>query len=98
MTGADAIFAGFADTFVPSERLPQLGAALEQAASAADVDAVVARFVAEPPPSALAAQAADIDRLFAAATVEGIVADLAAAVRRGRRRSRPISPASRRWR
>lgn len=79
MTGADAIFAGFAGRFVPSERLPQLGLALEQAASAADVNAVVARFAAEPPPSTLAAQAADIDRLFAADTVEGILADLAAA-------------------
>ena len=61
MNAADAIFAGFADRLVRSERLPALVAALE-----ADADpASLAAFTEVPAPSPLQAHLAEIDSLFA---------------------------------
>ncbi len=72
--GADAILAGFADYFVPSERLPALAEAL---AEAVDHAAVVKRF-AQPVQAPLAAHQAEIDAAFAHDTVEEIFAALTA--------------------
>lgn len=76
MGAADAIFAGFADAYVPSDRLADLVAALTAPGPA--VAEVLAGFAADPGPSRLAADQADIDRLFGGATVEAIRVSLAA--------------------
>lgn len=70
----DAIAVGLADSFVPSERLPQLIEALQ----GTDPDAAIAA-VAEPAPaSGLASQREWIDSAYAAGTVAEIVAALQA--------------------
>ncbi|MGF1430056.1 enoyl-CoA hydratase/isomerase family protein [Kitasatospora sp. LaBMicrA B282] len=74
MTGPDALYCGFADHFVPSERLPDFTAAL------ADLEPhdAVRRFATEPGPAPLAGQRDWIDACYAADTVEEIVARLLA--------------------
>ena len=57
LSGADALFLGLADHFVPSESLPALAEALESSTA----DAAVGRFAQEPPASALAEQREWID-------------------------------------
>lgn len=74
MSGADAIHAGFADHFVPSDQLD----ALVQAVALDGIDAV-SRFAQEPPTSALAGSTSWIDRDYAHDTAEQIVAALQAA-------------------
>ena len=66
LTGArmgadDAIFAGFADFFVPSAKLPELIAALIEAPDPAVID----RFAETPPEGELRSKHATIDRIFA---------------------------------
>ncbi|KAD4060566.1 enoyl-CoA hydratase/isomerase family protein [Arthrobacter yangruifuii] len=57
LSGADAVFLGFADSYVPSTRLADLAAALEEAGPEnGSADTVVARFAEEAPPSQLAGQ------------------------------------------
>lgn len=74
MTGADAVLCGFADSYVPSESLPALLAALESAGSeAADV---VAKFALEPPAAPLAAEQAWIDECYSGGDVAEILARL----------------------
>jgi enoyl-CoA hydratase len=75
LSGADALFLGLADHFVPSENLPALAEALEGSTA----DAAVARFVQEPPASALADQCEWIDSAYAADDAEEIVRKLRAA-------------------
>jgi enoyl-CoA hydratase len=77
---ADALYCGFATQFVPRARVPALIAAL---AASAPIDEVLAGFAADPGEPPLAARQAAIDRCFAAATVEGIVAALAAEAHAG---------------
>jgi enoyl-CoA hydratase len=77
MRGAGTIYAGFADTYVPSARLPELAAALAQP-DAGDVAGVIRSFAEPPPPSDLAAHASEIDRAFRFDTVEAIRHELAA--------------------
>jgi enoyl-CoA hydratase len=72
MTAADAIFAHFADTFVASKQRDALVDALCDA-DRASVDPIIASFASAPPPGELKALAHEIDRDFAAATVEDIV-------------------------
>ncbi|MEU3187713.1 enoyl-CoA hydratase/isomerase family protein [Streptomyces sp. NPDC006923] len=69
---ADALLCGLADHFVPSDRLPELSAAL------ADTDAgeIAHRYAAAPPEAQLAADRAWIDTCYAADSVEEIVARL----------------------
>lgn len=69
----DAVAAGFADYFVPSEQLLELAAALEDQ----PVDEVIARFAQPAPASERMAQRAWIDRCFSANTVEDILEWLA---------------------
>jgi len=73
-TGADAIAMGFADAYVPHDRLD----ALTTSIVADGVDAALARHHVDPPPSELAAQRSWIDPCFAGDTVEEIVARLRA--------------------
>ena len=94
MDAADAIHAGFADHYVPSERLPVLGADLAALASAG-VDPLpaaprrdVARRHAHPAPvSGPGARLAAIDAAYAADTVPEIVARLRAAAADGDERA-----------
>ncbi len=76
---ADAIYAGFADYHVPSERLAELIEALGAVgggASDADVAALIGRFATAPGESRLEGQRALIDRVFSFDTVEEILAEL----------------------
>src|SRR5690606_17177357 len=72
MRGAGTIYARFADTFVPSARLPELASALSEAADAGAVDDIITRFKEAPPPSDLASHAREIDAAFKYGTVEEI--------------------------
>ncbi|WP_137144180.1 enoyl-CoA hydratase/isomerase family protein [Mycolicibacterium sp. CR10] len=71
-TGADAIAMGFADHFVPHDRLDAFTATI----LAEDIDAAVAAHAEEPPPSPLLAQREWIDHCYAGETVSDIVAAL----------------------
>lgn len=70
MSAADAIFARFADTMIPSERLGELVARLS--APGPTAGDVVRGLAVDPGPSGLAARRAEIDRLYAGPTVEAI--------------------------
>ncbi len=75
LDGADALFLGLADHFVPSEQLDALAAALEDEAA----ETAVGRFAEQAPPSALATQQRWIDECYAADDAEEIVARLRSA-------------------
>jgi enoyl-CoA hydratase len=70
--GADAIALGFADHFVPQDRL----AALVKDIVGGDVSTALRNHAVEPPASRLAAQQHWINHCYAAGTVAGIVAEL----------------------
>jgi enoyl-CoA hydratase len=70
--GADAITLGFADHFVPHDKLP----AFKDAIVADGIDAALAAHTQEPPSSQLLAQRDWIDHCYAGNTVEDIVAAL----------------------
>lgn len=72
MGAGDAIAAGFADYFVPAERIPDLLAELRRT----DADAAIAAVAQPAPVSDLAAQRSWIDACYSADTVEEIVARL----------------------
>ena len=72
MDGADAIYAGFADTFVPSERLPEL----IQALSRGNTD-VLQKFAVDRKSADLTSQQASIDLVFSAKNVVEIPERLA---------------------
>ena len=78
MDAADAIFAGFADALVPSERLSDLVEALRTRADPATPAELVLLFDETPAPSALAAARVWIDDAFSADAVDDIVARLRA--------------------
>jgi enoyl-CoA hydratase len=71
-TGADAIALGFADHYVPHERLE----AFKNAVIDDGVDAALAAYAVEPPASTLAAQRDWIDECYAAETVADILTAL----------------------
>jgi enoyl-CoA hydratase len=71
-SGADAIALGFADHFVPHDKLGAFVADIV----ATDVDTALSRHAIEPPASQLAAQRHWIDDCFAGETVADIVAEL----------------------
>lgn len=75
LDGADALFLGLADHFVPSENLAALAEALESETA----EAAVGRFSQEPPASVLAAQRDWIDDAYASDDAEEIVGRLRAA-------------------
>ncbi|MFJ4266532.1 enoyl-CoA hydratase/isomerase family protein [Paenarthrobacter nicotinovorans] len=73
--GADALYLGLADYYVPSESLPALAEALESSTA----EAAVERFAQAAPDSALAAQREWIDDCYAGNDAEEIVRSLRAA-------------------
>ena len=74
LSGADALFLGLADHFVPSAKLAELAEALESEAA----DDAVARFAEEAPPSVLAAQQEWIDACYSSDDAGEIVRRLRA--------------------
>ncbi|MBB5914896.1 enoyl-CoA hydratase [Nocardia transvalensis] len=70
----DAIAAGFADYYVPSDRIPSLLEALRTA----EPEVAIAKFAQAAPPSELVAQRQWIDACYSADTVEEIVSRLRA--------------------
>jgi enoyl-CoA hydratase len=76
MSGADAIYAGFADTFVEAARLPALAEALT-AARRDDVAQIIAGLAGPPPASELQNNASVINSAFAGDVVERIFEALA---------------------
>jgi len=70
--GADAIALGFADHFVPHDKLPTF----KDAIVADGIDSALAAFATEPPPSRLLAQRDWIDHCYAGDTAEDIIAAL----------------------
>ena len=80
LTGADAVYLGLADSFVPSGELPALAAALEKAAlEGSTPDDAVERFAHVPPASVLAGQREWIDAAYSSDDAEEIVRRLRAA-------------------
>jgi len=76
MNAGDALYAGFADTMVESERLPALMDTLCNTKE--PVGAAIAEVASAPPPSHLADHREEIDAAFAGETVEAIAGDVAA--------------------
>ncbi|AGB25301.1 enoyl-CoA hydratase/carnithine racemase [Mycobacterium sp. JS623] len=72
--GADAIALGFADHFVPHDKL----SAFKDAIIADGIEAALAAYTQKPPPSQLLAQQDWIDRCYAGDTAEDIIAALRA--------------------
>jgi enoyl-CoA hydratase len=78
MDGSDAIYAGFADHYVPSERLDDLREALETRADPPTPTGIVLLFDETPAPSKLESAREWIDDAFSADTVAEIVERLRA--------------------
>lgn len=76
MDAADALHAGFADSFVPSERLPHLLDALAERADPGSPAEIVMLFDETPGPSALALARDWVDACYSAPTVAEIIARL----------------------
>ncbi len=76
MSAADAVYAGFADLLVPSDRLAGVHEALESRADPGGAVEVAMLFDESPGSSELARRRAWIDPAFAADDVDGIVAAL----------------------
>lgn len=74
MTAADAVYAGFADHYVPSQRLDDLREALRNRADPTSPSELVLLFDETPETSALAGERAWIDEVFSADSV-GEIAD-----------------------
>ena len=78
MDAADALHAGFADSFVPSERLPHLLQALAERADPGSPAEIVMLFDETPGPSALALARDWVDACYSAPTVAEIITRLRA--------------------
>lgn len=95
MGPGDAIWAGFADHFIPAADWPAVKSALAQTGDVSTLP------LHQAPPSPLAAQAAEIDTLFAGADLAAILArleasdsDLGRSALKATRRNAPLSVAS----
>jgi enoyl-CoA hydratase len=78
MDAADALYAGFADSFVPSERLPHLIQALAERADPGSPAEIVMLFDETPGPSTLALARDWVDACYSAPTVHEIIGRLRA--------------------
>ncbi len=88
MDAADALHAGFADSFVPSERIPHLLQALAERADPGTPAEIVMLFDETPGPSTLASSRDWVDACYSAPTVRGIITRL-----RAYAEGRPPAPA-----
>ena len=75
LDGAECLWAGIATHYLPAEDLAKAKSRI--AAEPDAIDAVLADLSCEPPPARLAGNAERIERMFAADTLEGILAALA---------------------
>jgi enoyl-CoA hydratase len=75
MSAADAIYAGFADTFIPAAKITALVERLREAGAAGSA-AILAAAAADPGPSRLEQQRHAIEEAFARDSLEAIVAAL----------------------
>jgi enoyl-CoA hydratase len=78
MDAADALHAGFADAFVPSEHIPHLLQALAERADPGSPAEIVMLFDETPGPSALALARDWVDACYSAPTVHEIISRLRA--------------------
>lgn len=78
MTGADAVYAGFADYYVPSAHLDELREALGKRADPTSPSELVLLFDETPERSALVDERGWIDEVFSAETIGEVVERLAA--------------------
>jgi enoyl-CoA hydratase len=78
MDAADALHAGFADSFVPSERVPHLVQALAERADPGSPAEIVMLFDETPGPSTLALARDWVDACYSAPTVAEIISRLRA--------------------
>lgn len=78
MDGSDALHAGFADAYVPSEHLPHLLQALAERADPGTPSEIVSLFDETPGPSKLALARDWVDACYSAPTVAGVLARLRA--------------------
>lgn len=76
LDGAECLWVGLATHYLSAELLAEAKARIT--ADPAAIEAVLASLAVEPPPARLAKNAERIDRLFAGATLERMLADLAA--------------------
>ena len=76
LDGAECLWAGLATHYLPSERLAEAKARIAQAPG--EIAAILGELSAEPPAARIAGNAERIDRLFAADTLEEIIAALEA--------------------
>ncbi len=76
LDGSECLALGLATHFIPADELEAVKA--ELAESPSEVDAILARHSAEPPPARILTNREAIDRLFVAETLEQIIADLEA--------------------
>lgn len=74
MTAADAIFAGFADYFVPAVSRADF---VQTVSTTGDIEATLARFAAKPPASPLAERMGEINQAFAHPTAMRCLQELA---------------------
>jgi enoyl-CoA hydratase len=73
MTASDALACGFADYYVPSDRLPHLYQALGERADPGSPAEIILLFDETPPPSDLLARRGWIDRCYSAGSVADIL-------------------------
>lgn len=78
MSAADAVYAGFADHYVPSQHLAELREALGKRADPTSPSELVLLFDETPEPSVLAHERAWIDEVFSAGSIGEIVRRLTA--------------------
>lgn len=77
LDGAEALWAGLATHYLPSESLPEAKARIAADPAPAAIEQVLGELSVIPPPARLAGNAARIAALFADRTLEGILAALA---------------------
>ena len=74
LDGAECLWTGLATDYLPAAALPEAKRRIAEAPT--EIEAILAEFAVEPPPARIAANAVTIERLFAADTLENIVASL----------------------
>ena len=74
LDGAECLWTGLATDYLPAAALPEAKRRIAETPD--EIDAILSELSVEPPPARIAANAANIERLFVADTLEEIVAAL----------------------